>query len=153
MILFQSALAPSPFWSQLARRGDSSFQVAAREQDFAVGGSPIHHLNVQAGEYGTLMAMEGPVGGHTDEYVGYRGEPVPGEDDLTLFWLTEAPRPATLNCGSQSVFMAPGDFVIFSHALLHALLCKGPWNGIAWKLASHRNLPKASNAFAFKPAK
>lgn len=153
MIRFHSSLAPSPAWLALARRGDSSFQVAAREQDFAVGGSPIHRLNLQAGEFGTLMASDGPILSHTDEYVGYRGEPVPGEDELTLFWLTEAARPATLTCGSQSVFMAPGDFVLFSHAVSHALLCKGQWYGIAWQLASHRNLPKANNAFAFQPAK
>lgn len=149
MILYFSNLPVPATWKRIAARGDDSFVCSAREDELKQGGTPLNLLNLDAGEFGTLLKMKGPVTPHTDDYIGRLdaverdGSP---QNELSVFWLTKLPASARhnefwLQCGTEYCQMVEGDFVIFPHSVTHAVITLASWEGISWQLSAYENVP------------
>lgn len=152
MILHLGHHDVSAFWRRIAARGDASFRRSADEFDLSHGKTPLQQLDLDAGEFGTLLKMQGPVTPHADDYIGQHAASVDvdgtPQNQLSAFWLTKLPAGKRhhefwLQCGTDYCSMKEGDFVIFPHSVTHCVVTMANWEGIAWQLGSYKNVPNA----------
>ena len=142
MIYMTARMQPSKLQlDEIKKHADSSF-CATSSAEFMTNFPTLDGWTADATASKAILLKLKNVVPHDDEWVGSR--PIP-KSRRAIFWLLaggashEQPVGVHFGCGRQTVFLKPGDFVVFNDAITHWVMSDKIWFGAAIQLRKSKS--------------